>query len=413
LQGKFESGLMTANMVTVRDLVQNIAGINHEAEKRYCLDRVNEIDGATKEEHIRIDTERGTLADIPSLEQNKLASENIRTDLQQKLEIVKSSVSVAESAYAQIKSRFDHDKENRDRRTVLGGKIFETQCNIDDKKKSVESLLATAGHVSELQNKLSADDVLKSAYNAALEERSVVDKRNADAQTEYQKTKTAMSEIMAEVDRKKAIARELYNANHNHWIQSKHIDEYNKQKIESLNQRIKDLDHPCPNCGYIDPMTENLIEATKKQIDEIIIIGIPPEPQYTDPDLSELRTKYAQLMKIPEPTPEVYTMPSRGMSDEEIRAHKLAIEIAQKNQTEAETVRSTVLPSLEKQLADYKIELKDCQKECRDAQYSKETYRQLYVEQLEKKSDKGELETYKTLTYLFGGLIFIIALFGG
>lgn len=356
LQGKFESGLMTANMVTVRDLVQNIAGINHEAEKRYCLDRVNEIDSATREERIRIDTERGTLTDVPELEAKKQTSKNTLAELQQNLEPIKSRVALAELAYTGIKSRFDHDKENRDRKTMLGGKIFETQANIENNKSRVEKLLSDSGNIATYQQRLSADEIIKSAYNKAIEERSVVDKRNAEAQTEYQKTKTRMSEIMAEVDRMKSAAREKYNAEHMAWQKTVSDNELKESNRAALEQRITDINKPCPNCGYIDPMTEGLIAQMRKQIAEIIIEPAGNEPVYTDPDLTDLRRQYAELMRIPAPVPEEYVMPSRGMSDAEIQQCKSAIESAQRNATEASTIQSSVIPALEKQIADIQAE---------------------------------------------------------
>src|SRR5690606_14292498 len=42
-QSKHPSGLMSATMTDIRDLVQSIAGIDREAEKRFALDRVKEL----------------------------------------------------------------------------------------------------------------------------------------------------------------------------------------------------------------------------------------------------------------------------------------------------------------------------------------------------------------------------------
>src|SRR5574344_1933826 len=270
LQGKFESGLMTANMTTVRDLVQNIAGINHDAEKRYCLDKANEIDCATKEERIRIDAERGTIADVDSI---KSDIDETEADLHRinecELPEAKQVVAESESAYTAAKSRYDHAQEQTERRYKISDKIEELRAKKISEIGIMDNLIAEADSSTEYSAKLSADISVKQAYNAAIEQRAEVDKRNSDKQLDYQKTKSCMQEVLATVEQKKAAARDEYNRLHAEWQQKKYANETEHEKAKTLARRIIDINNPCPKCGYLDPAVKTTIDELQKQIDAI------------------------------------------------------------------------------------------------------------------------------------------------
>src|SRR5574344_1461737 len=357
LQGKFESGLMTANMTTVRDLVQNIAGINHDAEKRYCLDKANEIDGATKEERIRIDTERGTIADVDSI---KSDIDETEADLHRinecELPEAKQVVAESESAYTAAKSRYDHAQEQTERRYKISDKIEELRAKKISEIGIMDNLIAEADSSTEYSAKLSADISVKQAYNAALEQRAEVDKRNSDKQLDYQKTKSRMQEVLATVEQKKAAARDEYNRLHAEWQQKKYANETEHEKAKTLARRIIDINNPCPKCGYLDPAVKTTIDELQKQIDAISNTVIPPEPVYSDPELSTERAEYAQLMKIPQPRLETFTMPDRGLSDAEIAQYKQIVDSAASKRTEAAMIQNEIIPSLEKQIAELTAE---------------------------------------------------------
>src|SRR5574344_137491 len=358
LQGKFESGLMTANMTTVRDLVQNIAGINHEAEKRYCLDKSNEIDSATKEERIRIDTERGTITNDDSI---KSDIDETETDLHRinecELPESKHVVAESESAYTAAKSRYDHAQEQTERRDNITSKITKLCTERECKKDTMQSLITAADSSAEYSDKLSADISVKQAYNAALEQRAEVDKRNSDKQLEYQKTKSRMQEVLATVEQKKAAARDKFNILHNAWLNDKNAIEQAKIQEKYIKKNISDINKPCPNCGYIDPEIGKQIAELKKQLALLpTTASLAVEPVYSDPELSAERAEYAQLMKIPQPRLETFTMPPRGLSDAEIAQYKQIVDSAASKRTEAAMIQNEIIPSLEKQIAELTAE---------------------------------------------------------
>lgn len=356
LQGKFESGLMTANMTTVRDLVQNIAGINHEQEKRYCLDKANEIDVSTKAERIKIDTERGLITDDSDINEQIKESEEKHNKFVYFEGEAKKEVTLAESAYTAAKSKFDHEQEQIEHKASVISKINNLIAEKAAKRARAERLGLEADNASMYADKLKTDESIKAAYNAALEQRADVDKRNSDKQLAYQSAKARMQELLAIVDSKKAAARDKYNKAHTKWLQQKLNEESKLQRRLSLEQRIKDINKPCPNCGYIDPSIKSTIDKIQEEINNIDFYTLESEPVYFDPELSTERTEYAQLMKIPQPQLETFTMPIRGLSDTDIAQYKQIVDSAASKKTEAEMIQNEILPSLEKQISELTAE---------------------------------------------------------
>lgn len=358
LQGKYNSGLMTANMTNVRDIVQNIAGINHESEKRYALDKVNAIDSEIKEERVKIDTELELLADIQEVKNSKENAENELKTIENDLKIAKTEQKNAENAYNAKKAIVDRIQDLQERAKKLQQEIENIDGEIFTKEHKASDLRAESC-VELVQKKLDDDAKIKQEYQNALEQKSEVDKRNADKMAEYQKIANRMQEILYAVDRKKAEAKEAFNTVHNVWKdnQNKVSMAYSQKKY--LTDRIDTINKPCPNCGYIAPDVAETIKSIQAEITAVEqdIHDIGPEPIYTEPDLSAERAEYGKLQAVKKPESELFLLPSKGLSESEIQANRELINEASAKRAEANSIENDVLPGLRKRKEDLTAEL--------------------------------------------------------
>lgn len=256
LQGKTESGLMTASQTTVRDIVQNIAGINREEEKQYCLNKVSELESKIKDTQLRIEI----------LSEGKDKVEQLKTVELEKHNVVIRSLAdadIAEVEYNKQNNLFqakkalkdENDKklsEKNDLKLKLCAK-FNEKTEAEKNIKNLPELRARRDSITEQQK----------AYNEYLEKYSEWQKAENEKQTILNKVNTLKSNYENNLKLKESYEREL--------------SVYNK---------------PCPNCGYI-------CEDNKAHIDDINnkIAAL----DLNEPNLDELRKQYGALNKYKAP----------------------------------------------------------------------------------------------------------------
>ena len=258
LQGKTESGLMTASQTTVRDIVQNIAGINREEEKAYCLSRVAEYEGKIKEVQTRIDIlseDKNIIADL----QKKLPeAEFDRKNSSDKVITLEAELKTAEAALNTKKTL----KDENDKKEAEKENLKVTICKKFNEKTSAES------EIKELPNlRAQRDNIAEQSkrYNEYLEQ--------------YSKWQTNESE-------KQNILNIVNNKKKDY--------EYNLSVKASLEREMELYNKPCPKCGYICEDNQSRINALKEKIKTLDV---------TEPDLDNLRRQYGALNGVARPAP--------------------------------------------------------------------------------------------------------------
>lgn len=254
LQGKSESGLMSAGGTEIRNIVQNIAGINREEEKKYCLEKVNEIEKEVEKVNIQVEM----------LKSEDFADDEIQLKIKMsdKAKLEKETEEQKEITEA-LKRVFTEKNALREENEKKKAEKEESEKRICVNFNRITELKKKIGEVDSLKEKLKANEEKRNAYNGYLEE--------------YGKWQSAESEkqgILNQVNSLKNNYENLLNKKSNY---EKEIELYNK---------------PCPNCGYICEDNKKRIQEIKDKIAALEI---------KEPELDGLRKQYAVLMKIKKP----------------------------------------------------------------------------------------------------------------
>lgn len=281
LQGKTESGLMTASQTTVRDIVQNIAGINREEEKQYCLNRVSELESKVKEVQTRIDILSEDKNIIEDLQKKLPEAEFDRKNSSDNVIKLEAELKTAE-AELNIKSAL---KEENDKKLIQKESLKETICKKFNEKTDAEREIKTLPELRERRDNIAEQS---KKYNEYLEKYS--------AWTEAESKKQG---ILSEVNKLKTAY------------------ENNLKLKESYEREISVWNKPCPNCGYISEDNKVHIDALNEKISALDLV---------EPNLDDLRRQYGALNGIIRPE-----VVSRPESVEDINAQISALEEKEKN----------------------------------------------------------------------------------
>ena len=235
------SGLMTATMTEARNLVQNIAGIDREKEKRYALDLI-----ATYEKD-----EQQLDSDINALEKYSEDTD----DLEYKKGAKMADIAADEIDLSRIKTRGVEVKakeesyqlkntENEkliDRKFQIEKNIVFVENAINHSEVRVQELRGSVSSLSNNQKTIQTDDATKKL------------------EQDYSNLLIEYNRIMTEYERfiitQGTTKREQQNI----------ISNAEKTKL-SHNREIELISEPCENCGYIKPDVQENIDKLNNSI---------------------------------------------------------------------------------------------------------------------------------------------------
>jgi len=281
LQGNQKSGLMSATMTDIRDLVQSIAGIDREQEKRHALDQVSVIGKEIERLESWLTGAREFAVDIDELERQRKDITDRITALKTELQEHERTGKEKNQAYEQaVENKRQSDDESR-RKQEDESRSFEILGTISKLKNELESLNKAAGELAQNESLIKADDQARDTRNRNREERQkredeirTITRRNEDALRQHEQRK---SELETKITR-------------------------DKQQVESMRERITSIEVACPNCGYIDPdamrksaeiresiaVLEKLIgenETAQSELTHPVTEPVPPAIETVDPDI--------------------------------------------------------------------------------------------------------------------------------
>ncbi len=274
LQGKSGSSLMSAGMTDIRNLVQSIAGVDRETEKRYALDMLAEFEKKLADTTAWITGAEEFAVDVDKLNADKgvaqLGCTSKETALATTFLLCKTAKAERDAIAARkVASDAELKQKSKDenRLSEISDSIFTLQENITDLNNLVEQLPTMRSNMTliEAREKIAADNrERKNKYDAELNTYNTelfriqdeINRKNNSLRNEYDKNKRTYDSVVAKLEREK---------------------ENQKAIIERNNK-------PCFNCGKIPPDAEEAIRlavATGNEIDEkLSTLTIPIEPQY-------------------------------------------------------------------------------------------------------------------------------------
>lgn len=337
---KLSSGLMSADMKDVRNLVQNIAGIDREKEKAYALAQRLELDNKSVKLENWIQGSKDNLIDVDSVKQTIANKNSSITDKNNEL----ASITEKGKQLAEDKKKLDKvaaqnevekQKETSDRtklaelknkkeeleKSITGFKELALQAtsireNIENNNKNYEANNSRFILVDK-NNKLKAsydkkhaelEASIQTAKFDVTKKRQEVEAKNNTAKFEYQRQKNA---LQAKIDK---LERE-YNST----VSDAKIAYENKQKqlTDTMNQarnaikiaksNIVALNKPCPQCGYIAPDIKSQIAELEAEIKSNMDKGINAKAKFdalVEPNIDipeELKLIKFELDNIKEP----------------------------------------------------------------------------------------------------------------
>jgi len=235
------SGLMTATMTEARNLVQNIAGIDREQEKRFALDQV----ALAEKQEQQLDS------DINALEKYAENTDQLKIDFANKgaaIVLQNNSLSRIKTRGVEVKAKEDSyqlkNTENEkliDRKTQIEKNIGLSTYAIHLSETRIIDLEDAVSNLKTNQDTINTDGVAKKLeqdYSNLLIEYNRI-------MTEYEKDVISQGTTKRE--------------------QQTIIDNAEKTK-QSHNREIELISEPCENCGYIKPDISNRIEHINNSI---------------------------------------------------------------------------------------------------------------------------------------------------
>jgi DNA repair exonuclease SbcCD ATPase subunit len=360
---KLSSGLMSASIKDVRNLVQNIAGIDRSKEKAYALAKALELSKEiTEKENWLIGFEE-SLADIEELESEKMAQETklntLKVELKELEEKGKALKSELESLQAKKPANdlaISQKEADKQRLSSLRVELFNIESSISDiqnsannadeirnkietsnanyvKNNSINSIIA---HNSELQNKYNKElreleNKLQDAKFEFSKTCNEIRNDNDTRQREYVNKVNGLTDAIAKLNREYEAecnnAFDVYNLEVKTYEATKQrlLNDIENQElnIKGYQKQIEIANKPCSKCGHIEDdlqatidLNNERIEASRwdvKQLKDKLNTLIAPA-EYIKPEQSNLvqqyREEYANLVKpvakvIPKTTPEI------------------------------------------------------------------------------------------------------------
>ena len=364
LQGKTESGLMTANMSTVRDLVLNIAGIDYTTEKDFALEKIRSLDKTISDEKISIEAIEKEIPIKDDVQLNIDSNKEELNKLQSQRLNCEASVGLSEALYNTKKIQFDRAEQDRKRKKDLKKKYMDNWEFRKESKKTAQSLKQTIENSDMFRAALESDSQVKNRFNEAQLEWSAVQERNRAIKNTFSEKVLRLATIDQEIKKLKDNAANEYQKALNEW----QAMEYKIDAIESRNlartREIESIKKPCPQCGYIDPDILTKISDLEKAIKNVPDRSGHPIPSDTkiSPELLTERDRLKIEINVPLKLEE-FDLPSSGLGDDKVKEYRSKIDEAISAEARVKSIEEEIIPQreamiieLQKEISEIKIE---------------------------------------------------------
>lgn len=274
-QGKTKSSLMSANMTEIRNLVQNIAGVDREKEKRFALDKVNDLADEIHDTEITLTAKKENVGDVDSIEAEILNTENI---LKAREIDRKGLENIGKDLSDKNKILLDKQIENEKNTTLFNSvndSIDDLTAKINTKEN--ENIDYKKQSSSLLENKEKLEKHNKIKEKITLEENKINDIKikNLETQARIDSLLSAYSSEKSEYDStKRKLEHDILNE---------------KNVVHSANELIKTISKPCEFCGKLSSSVEKEVLEYKDRINQ------------AGTKTKEFEIKLSELKEIPKP----------------------------------------------------------------------------------------------------------------
>lgn len=250
------SGLMNAGRTAARNIVQNIAGIDREPEKRFALAKAAELETALSRDEAWINAAEEFLATSTGLPEEAETIRQVISGLRSDLERIKDEYHSKQEKVDVLVKEQAANNQKREQARVTEAKIRAKESRLASIEVEIRAAKESAGSAERLR--------------AEIEEHEIRQKRLADLKTKA-----------AEVERRNSESRLAHQ---------KAVAEY--RQIDSLRSRVASISElitrlvPCEHCGRLSSDAEQrrtVLEAEQKELEKRIESMKEPAPLSLEP----------------------------------------------------------------------------------------------------------------------------------
>jgi len=270
LQSKTGSSLMSASMTDIRNLVQNIAGIDRDKEKRFALDSYAKADSEVKRLESWITGAQSMLDDpqeiernIASLTESKPVIEHRRAQAELDGKLLGTQLEALQKAKAESDEQARAQESDRTRMWELTSNIEQNEKRILAIKETVQNLPAIKEKLAKNEQAVATVKDIEAKQYAKKQAQWEYDEKIRDLQSEISKATmkwNADCDLVVQGNKK---AQQDFESEQAGIIRS---IEDNERSITDYQGRIKNLNIPCPQCGYLADDITAQIEKLESSI---------------------------------------------------------------------------------------------------------------------------------------------------
>lgn len=295
------SGLMGAKPIDARNIVQAIAGVDREQEKRFALDQVAVIEKDQEKALVQIETLEEALPETEGLIEEKTGLEDEASEAAKELLVKTKNGATASKALENLRKESELNNDKIREKKTVEEKIEQANSVCINKAAEKIELEKLSGAVAENKSIISIDNkvileierieaiekrnfTLKTAnlqkisdYNQAFfsveTDSKYLDRRVFESRdfilNSKQEIKTLQESVNSMVENKKIIAKDDLDI-----IQKQENDEIEKRSLEAQSaisqaeKMIEILNQPCEHCGKLPTLNQEKTEQLKKDIEE-------------------------------------------------------------------------------------------------------------------------------------------------
>lgn len=266
---KSTSSLMSASMTDIRNLVQNIAGIDREGEKRFALDRLAEhrkeatrlLSWITGAESMVEDVDALTEL-LEGLEQAKgpiseamKESEAAGLDLKKDVAVLREQKSFSDSEILRKQKDAQAIKDLELANITLSGDVVKVMANVDRIEEINKALDDNKKAEAELRKIEAAEHKEKEAQWAWDEKASGIRKMEHDWRDAIRLVEETNRRVRDEfANRQNVLTRDI---------------DASEISVQNHKRRIESNNNPCPECGYLDPDAKNIIKLNQEALEKV------------------------------------------------------------------------------------------------------------------------------------------------
>lgn len=267
-QGGAPSGLMSAGTTDLRNVVQNIAGIDRETEKRAALDKAATLTGDVITAETRLQTLEGLAPDAGPLRRELSEARQKLPEIERGIDSALEDADIARQAVKAAENDLQKVEEQNAQAGEYRRKVGEEEAKLVEIDRRIEKLeeLDPTDAALRLEEHRSAEKALEEWSHAGV----LAKQRNAEAEGRYVRAKGEYERSLRDEEERRREHEAAVLTYEETAQKAKDSAEWSKKEAASLRELGEALANPCENCGHVSKENQEKRETKNAQADVLI-----------------------------------------------------------------------------------------------------------------------------------------------